>query len=108
MFYHQLSSTDKILTSQEVFRVLTRGGEIHVAVWGWPPNPVLRMLFIPVQVLDGCENTRDDVEGRRLECFRQSGFPDVELRGELATPLGTVARYAMRMSAVHGDGPAAA
>lgn len=91
LFFHHLRPSEKRATLREVHRVLVRGGRLHVADWG-KPNPLLRMMFYAVQILDGFENTRDQ-EGRLDRFFGEAGFQDVSLRAEVNAPLGTIALY---------------
>ena len=96
LFFHHLSHEDKACTVQEVFRVLKPGGEFHVADWGKPQNALMRALFVVVRSLDGFAITRDNVQGKLPELFRNGGFEDVEVRDEIATAFGTMALYAMK------------
>ncbi len=96
LFFHHLSHEDKARTVQEVFRVLKPDGEFHVADWGKPQNVLMRALFVVVRSLDGFANTRDNVQGKLPELFRNGGFEDVQVRDEIATAFGTLAIYAMK------------
>lgn len=93
LFFHHLSHEDKVITIQEVFRVLKPEGEFHVADWGEPQNPVMRTLFYSVQLLDGFKNTRDNVQGRLPELFVNGGSEDVKVRHEMGTVFGTMTFY---------------
>lgn len=93
LFFHHLRPNEKRTTLREAYRVLVPGGQLHVADWGKPPNPVLRAMFYAVQLLDGFENTRDNVQGRLGRFFEEAGFKEVSMPARLNTPLGTIALY---------------
>lgn len=93
LFFHHLSHEDKVITIHEVFRILKPGGEFHVADWGKPRNAVMRILFYAVQLLDGFENTRDNMQGRLPELIGNGGLEDVEVRDEMDTVFGTMTLY---------------
>lgn len=96
LFFHHLSMAMKARTASEALRVLSPGGELHVADWGVPANLVMRALFVPVQLLDGFENTNDNVRGELLPVFDVAGFESVEKLGQLSTVFGTLAWYSAR------------
>jgi SAM-dependent methyltransferase len=93
LFFHHLAWPDKIRTAREVFRVLRPNGELHVADWGRPANALMRGLFVTVQCLDGFETTRDNVAGRLISLFVQTGFAEVRDLQSVPTMLGTLALY---------------
>lgn len=93
LFFHHLSWQEKLRTAQELIRVLKPGGELHVADWGRPANPLMRGLFLAVQCLDGFETTRDNVAGRLIGLFEGAGFSSVRECGTFSTILGTIALY---------------
>jgi ubiquinone/menaquinone biosynthesis C-methylase UbiE len=93
LFFHHLSADAKLRTAREVFRVIKPGGELHVADWGRPTGPAMRGLFFAVQLLDGFENTRDNVEGKLVPLFQQAGFVDVVAGASFDTALGTIVLY---------------
>jgi len=93
LFLHHLRPQDKRLTLREAYRVLAAGGELHVADWGKPSNAALRAMFYAVQILDGFENTRDNVEGRLGRFFEEAGFKEVSMPAQVHTALGTIALY---------------
>lgn len=93
LFFHHLSWRDKQRTARELYRVIRPGGGLHVADWGRATGPSMRAAYLAVQVLDGFENTGDNVEGRLVELFRRAGFSEVSERRTFSTVLGTLSLY---------------
>ncbi len=93
LFFHHLRWSDKVRTATELLRVLRPGGELHVADWGRASGPMMRMAYFSIQMLDGFENTRDNVAGRLFELFSGAGFAAVRERRRFATVFGTMALY---------------
>lgn len=93
LFFHHLSWTDKQRTAQELHRVIRPGGQLHVADWGKATGPFMRAAFLSVQLIDGFQNTRDNVMGRLPELFAEAGFSCVHQAQMFSTPLGTMALY---------------
>lgn len=93
LFFHHLDRENKLATLGEVRRVLKPGAELHIADWGKAANPLMRVLFVIVQMLDGFAPTTDNVAGRLPEFLRASGFKEVEETQRFSTVLGTLALY---------------
>lgn len=93
LFFHHLDREDKARTLQEVFRVLKPAGVLHVADWGLAPNLVFRVAFGVVQLLDGFDTTRDNVEGLLPGFMSDAGLVDVQETGRVLTPLGSISLY---------------
>lgn len=93
LFFHHLSWENKQRTVQELFRVLKPGAELHVADWGRADNILMRGLFLFIQLLDGFNNTQDNVSGKLGTLFEQAGFRDVTQRQTFGTIFGTMALY---------------
>ena len=93
LFFHHLAWDDKARTAREAWRVLRPGGELHVADWGRPASPLQRGLFLAIQLLDGFENTKDNLAGRLVELFEDVGFVDVAAPRAFRTMFGTLALY---------------
>jgi SAM-dependent methyltransferase len=94
LFFHHLTWEDKVRTAREVLRVLKPGGELHVADWGRPTGPLMRGLFVSIQLLDGYESTSDNLAGKLVTLFEEAGFVDVCQRQAFDTIFGTMALYA--------------
>ena len=90
LFFHHLTRDNKVRTLAEVLRVLNPGGKLHICDWGRPSNPLLRLMFLAVQCLDGFDVTRDHAKGRLVEFIQSVGFSDVTVTGRLTTMLGTL------------------
>jgi len=90
LFFHHLRTIDKQRTLTEVRRVLKTGGSFFVCDWGKPANPVLRLSFYLVQILDGFAVTRDNAQGRLPGIIMTAGFTRVVVTDQISTPLGTL------------------
>lgn len=91
LFFHHLTWLNKLRTAREIFRVLKPDGHLHVADWGYPDNALMRALFLSIQLLDGFSNTQDNVSGRLVELFTDTGFSEVRQRQTFSTIYGTMA-----------------
>lgn len=91
LLFHHLSRPVKLRAAKEVARVLEPGGELHVADWGRPHDPLMRVAFLGIQALDGFETTSDNVRGDLPQILAEAGLERVQERRRLRTPLGTIA-----------------
>lgn len=99
LFFHHLDRATKLATLREVHRVLKPGGRLHIADWGKAGNPLMRVLFLVVQLLDGFETTQENVAGLLPGFIADCGFTNVRECRHLATPLGTISLYAAQKAA---------
>jgi SAM-dependent methyltransferase len=93
LFFHHLNRSAKSETLSEVFRVLKPDGRLIVGDWGKPTGPLMRLLFYPIQWLDGFETTQDNVDGRLPAMIEAAGFESVETVKSINTVFGTLALY---------------
>lgn len=93
LFFHHLTGEDKRRTAEECARVLKPGGELHVADWGAPADPLMRALFLQVRLFDGWERTHENAAGALPSLFRDAGLGEASERGRLRTAFGTLSLY---------------
>ncbi len=90
---HHLSRADKQRTFSKLRELLKPDGELHIADWGQAQNALMRLAFLGVQLLDGFESTRDNVEGRLIPLLEEAGFESVEETQREMTLFGTLSLY---------------
>ncbi|MBL4850342.1 MAG: class I SAM-dependent methyltransferase [Planctomycetes bacterium] len=93
LFFHHLRTEDKQRTLAKVHELLLPGGELHVLDWGEARSALMRLLFLPVQILDGFAPTNDNVRGRIVPLLEGAGFVSVEETGRRNTVFGTLSLY---------------
>jgi len=92
LFFHHLTTENKLRTLKEVWRVLQPGGELHIADWGEPHNLLMNVASLPVRWLDGA-TTADSFKGLLPRYLQETGFNDVSAREHYATLFGTLRLY---------------
>ncbi len=88
-----MTRDNKLQTLIEIRRVLKPGGQLHIAAWGKAGNLLMRILFLPVQLLDGFRTTADNVRGLLPQFIADAGFKEVSETTRFATPFGTLSLY---------------
>lgn len=87
---HHLSTEEKRRALAECYRVLRRGGELHIADWDKPHNAVMWLVSRGVRLVDGARTTEDSLKGLLPQFCREAGFRDVERTLQLGTAFGTL------------------
>ncbi|MCZ7385536.1 MAG: methyltransferase domain-containing protein [Candidatus Methanoperedens sp.] len=90
LVFHHLTREDKARTFKEIFRVLSPGGELHVADFGKPHNALMYLISLVFRHL---EEAGDNINGLLPEMFKNAGFDRVEETGRFMTPFGTLSLY---------------
>jgi adenylate cyclase len=91
LLFHHLDRAAKQAAAREVARVLVRGGRFLVADWGRASDPLMRGLFLTIQLVDGFETTRDNIHGRLPQILRAGGLVEVRERDRYRTVYGSLA-----------------
>jgi len=104
LFFHHLTGKAKRGTASEIARVLRAGGELHVADWGRPADPLMRVLFGSVRLFDGFEQTRDNLAGALPRVFEQGDLEGAEETDRLRTAFGSLALYRARRPSAGASG----
>lgn len=99
LFFHHLTLADKRTTTCEISRVLRPGGELHVADWGRPADPLMAALFLQVRALDGFESTADNAAGALPAIFAEARLEGAAETDRLRTIFGTLSLYCARAGA---------
>lgn len=102
LFFHHLDPAGKSAALGEARRVLKPGGELHVADWGKAGNGLMRLAFLPVQLLDGFPQTRDNIAGRLPELMAKAGLEDAVETAAYSTIFGTLSLYRARKPIARG------
>lgn len=90
LFFHHLTSENKLKTLGEIKRVLKPRGAFHIADWGRPANVLMRLSSRLIQMLDGFETTSDNFGGLMPKLMREAGFTEVVEREHYNTVFGTI------------------
>lgn len=90
LLFHHLDRDAKRAAAEEIAWVLVPGGRVVIADWGAPTDPLMRVLFLTVQLVDGFQTTADNVQGRLPAMLRAAGLVDVRERDTFRTVYGSL------------------
>jgi SAM-dependent methyltransferase len=98
---HHLPDPAKLETLQAARRLLRPHDRVHVADWGPPGDPLMRLAFAGLQLVDGRANTASMGAGQLPTFLADAGFVDVSRHDRLRTAAG---RLEFTSATVPGDG----
>jgi SAM-dependent methyltransferase len=85
---HHLPDPAKLATLEEARRLLRPDGRVHVADWGPPGDPLMRLAFAGLQRVDGKANTESMGAGKLPEFLTEAGFAGFVRHDRLRTAAG--------------------
>ena len=95
LVFHHLTRENKVRTIKEIFRVLSPGGELHLADFGKPHNALMYLISLVFRHL---EETKENIEGLLPGMFQEAGFEEAEETARFMTVFGTLSLYRARKS----------
>lgn len=93
LFFHHLDNAAKRAALSEIHRVLKPGGTLHIADWGEATNPIMRLAFFGIQLLDGFHTTASSVAGHLPRMIGEAGLSEVVETRRFSTIFGTMSLY---------------
>lgn len=90
---HHLSSPEKVAALKELYRVLRKGGELHVLDFGVPKDSFTKIVGAFLKYLEPVE---DNLLGKIPEYLSKAGFEQVKVSHSENTLLGVVTFYSSK------------
>jgi ubiquinone/menaquinone biosynthesis C-methylase UbiE len=90
LLLHHLGTSAKSRALEEAYRVLVPKGRLVIADWGPPRDPLTRLGFLMLQLIDGFASTRDHGAGRLPALIAGAGFGDVHVTQRWRTMWGSL------------------
>lgn len=96
LFFHHLTTENKVKTLGEINRVLKPGGEFHIADWGKPSSVFMKPNSRLIQLLDGFETTDDNFNGLIPQLMKEAGYEEIEETHHYNTLYGMIRLHRSR------------
>lgn len=90
LVFHHLDTETKQKALAEIFRVLNKDGQLHIADFGRSKSWVQRTLFNLIRGLDGFKSTEANAKGLLPEMISGAGFENVVIKKRFKTMFGEV------------------
>lgn len=90
LLLHHLGTSTKSRALEETYRVLVPGGRLVIADWGPPRDPLIRLGFLMLQLIDGFASTRDHGAGHLPALIEGAGFRNVRITQRWRTMWGSL------------------
>ena len=93
VFHHLDEGTKRTVLGTMHGLLERRYGRVIILDWGAMPGISTRLRFLPVQLLDGFDNTRSNVEGQMPELLAEAGFRVIATPWTFETAFGPLATW---------------
>ena len=90
LVFHHLDTETKQKSLTEIFRILSKDGQLHIADFGRSKSWVQRTLFNLIRGLDGFKSTDANAKGLLPELISDAGFENVVIKKRFKTMFGEV------------------
>lgn len=90
LVFHHLDTETKQKALAEIFRVLNKDGQLHIADFGRSTSWIQRTLFNIIRRLDGFKSTDANAKGLLPELISDAGFENVVIKKRFKTMFGEV------------------
>lgn len=90
LVFHHLDTDTKRNILLEIFRVMDKNGQLHIADFGRSKIWIQRKLFNIIRVFDGFNSTEANAKGLLPQLIAEAGFEKVGIRKRVNTIFGEV------------------
>lgn len=90
LVFHHLDTDTKQKALAEIFRVLNKNGQLHIADFGRSASWAQRTLFNMIRGLDGFKSTDANAKGLLPKFISDAGFKNIEIKKRFKTMFGEV------------------
>jgi ubiquinone/menaquinone biosynthesis C-methylase UbiE len=90
LVFHHLDTDTKHRMLEEIFRVLNKNGQLHIADFGRSNSWIQRTLFNVIRGLDGFKPTDANAKGLLPGLISEAGFENAEIKKRFKTMFGEV------------------
>ena len=90
LVFHHLDTETKQKSLTEIFRILSKDGQLHIADFGRSKSWVQRTLFNMIRGLDGLKSTDANAKGLLPELISDAGFENVVIKKRFKIMFGEV------------------
>ena len=90
LVFHHLDTETKQKSLTEIFRILSKDGQLHIADFGRSKSWVQRTLFNLIRGLDGFKSTDANAKGLLPELISDAGFENVVIKKRFKIMFGEV------------------
>jgi ubiquinone/menaquinone biosynthesis C-methylase UbiE len=90
LVFHHLDTDTKRTVLAELFRVIDKNGQVHIADFGLSDSWLQRQLFNMIRWLDGMKSTEANAKGILPKLISEAGFENVIIKKRFRTIFGEV------------------